>query len=375
MLVERQHDGGVDAGLLEQLEPLLVIGEQLRRRLGPHDRRRMAIERDDRRLGVALGGDRPHLSDHRLMTEVQTVVGADRDDGRLVRERLRRGVGDDQHAADATGRPRWEARRRAWPRASRNASYTASRRRSPSYTAHGPAPSNAGSTRPLAIRAATSVDDRHRGSERTAASTGSSAHVVGRAGRVDRELADRGAAQVAQVGAAAEQIARDRRRACARTCPAEHATSIASTPGSGPGSTSNEWTVTGRGARSTSIPSRASSCSRRPPILIADTIGGTCSIAPVRWSAATGAACSIVTRRHVVRGGHLAGGVERRRLDAEHDLADVVLARSSRRTAAAWSPCRRRRRARRWRRGRACRRDRPGARRTAAAACPRRRDW
>ena len=46
MLVERQHDGGVDAGLLEQLEPLLVIGEQLRRRLGPHDRGRVTVERD-----------------------------------------------------------------------------------------------------------------------------------------------------------------------------------------------------------------------------------------------------------------------------------------------------------------------------------------
>jgi hypothetical protein len=36
-LVERQHHGGVDAGLLEQLEPLLVVGQQLRGRLGPHD--------------------------------------------------------------------------------------------------------------------------------------------------------------------------------------------------------------------------------------------------------------------------------------------------------------------------------------------------
>jgi hypothetical protein len=41
VLVERQHHRGIDAGLLEQLEPLLVIGEQLGRRLRAHDRRRM----------------------------------------------------------------------------------------------------------------------------------------------------------------------------------------------------------------------------------------------------------------------------------------------------------------------------------------------
>ncbi len=39
-LIERQHDGGVDAGLLEQFHPLVVIGQELWRRLGTHDRGR-----------------------------------------------------------------------------------------------------------------------------------------------------------------------------------------------------------------------------------------------------------------------------------------------------------------------------------------------
>src|SRR4051794_36158393 len=49
---------------------------------------------------------------------------------------------------------------------------------------------------------------------------------------------------------------------------------------------SNEYTVTGRGCRSTSMPSRASSCSRFPSTCTALTIGGICMIAPVSCSAA-----------------------------------------------------------------------------------------
>src|SRR4051794_20157275 len=67
-----------------------------------------------------------------------------------------------------------------------------------------------------------------------------------------------------------------------------------STAGSSVGSTSKRWTVTGRASRSTSIPCRASSCRRLPPICTADTIGGTCRIAPVNVAAAARAA-SIVT--------------------------------------------------------------------------------
>ena len=86
-LVERQHDGGVDAGHLEQLHPLVVIGQQLRSRLGAHDRGGVPVERDDRRAGASCGGQLAHLCDHRLMAVVEAVVGTDRDDGALVRER------------------------------------------------------------------------------------------------------------------------------------------------------------------------------------------------------------------------------------------------------------------------------------------------
>ena len=54
LLVEVDDDRGIDAGRRQQFESLLGIGEQTRRRLGPHDRRRMAIERDHRRPGIAL---------------------------------------------------------------------------------------------------------------------------------------------------------------------------------------------------------------------------------------------------------------------------------------------------------------------------------
>src|SRR3954470_10352856 len=58
---------------------------------------------------------------------------------------------------------------------------------------------------------------------------------------------------------------------------------------------SKEYTVTGRGWRSTSMPSRASSCNRRPSTCTALTIGGICMITPVNRSAATARAISTVT--------------------------------------------------------------------------------
>ena len=74
----------------QQLEPLLEIGEQLRRRLGPDDRGRVAVEGERRRSGRRRSAAmRPHLGDHRLVAEVDAVVGADRDDGALARPRCR----------------------------------------------------------------------------------------------------------------------------------------------------------------------------------------------------------------------------------------------------------------------------------------------
>ena len=121
------------------------------------------------------------------------------------------------------------------------------------------------------------------------------------------------------------------------------------------------------------MPSRASSCSRRPSTLSADTIGGTCSMSPVRWAATTAPGVVEGHRCHVVRRRDRAVGVERVGLHAEHDLAGVLLAAVADEAHQAGRPSRPRRRARRSRSGRACRRGRSGARPTGAAACRRRR--
>ncbi len=77
----------------------------------------------------------------------------------------------------------------------------------------------------------------------------------------------------------------------------EQSTVARNTRGTEVASSSKRLTTEGRGARSISMPSRASSCSRRPSTLSADTIGGTCMISPVRCCAATARACSRVTAR------------------------------------------------------------------------------
>ena len=96
-LVEGQHHGGIDAGRLEQLHPLVVIGQQLGGRLGTHDRGRVSIEGDDRRPGTSCFSHLTDLGNHGLMAVVEAVVGPDRDDRVLVRKRRRACIGDDQH--------------------------------------------------------------------------------------------------------------------------------------------------------------------------------------------------------------------------------------------------------------------------------------
>ena len=79
-LVEREHDAFVDrAGGFEQLELLIERGEQLRRRLGPHDLGRMTVEREHRRAEAARLREIVHEPEHGLMTEVHAVERADRD--------------------------------------------------------------------------------------------------------------------------------------------------------------------------------------------------------------------------------------------------------------------------------------------------------
>ena len=73
------------------------------------------------------------------------------------------------------------------------------------------------------------------------------------------------------------------------------------------------------------MPSRASSCRRRPSTLSADTIGGICWMTPVRLAATTVTDDREVDRCHVEGGGDDAVGVQRVGLDAEHDLTGVAL--------------------------------------------------
>ena len=117
---------------------------------------------------------------------------------------------------------------------------------------------------------------------------------------------------------------RGRRPAPARRCPTSSRPRHGRRPPRRVGSTSNRKTSTVRAGRSTSIPSRASSCRRRPPTFTAETIGGTCAIRPVSVEAAARTSSS-VDAGHVEGRRHLARGVERRRRRAEHDLADVGL--------------------------------------------------
>ena len=76
--------------------------------------------------------------------------------------------------------------------------------------------------------------------------------------------------------------------------PDEHSTSARTTSGSSVGATVKRWMVTGRGWRSTSMPSRASSWRRLPSIFTAETIGGTCMMSPVRPTAAASTAAKVV---------------------------------------------------------------------------------
>ena len=98
-LIERDHHGGIDTGARQQFELLVEIGEQLRRALGPHHRRRVTIERDDDGSCARLFRSATNFGDHCLVAEVHAVVRADGEDRTLPRERLSREIGDDEHDA------------------------------------------------------------------------------------------------------------------------------------------------------------------------------------------------------------------------------------------------------------------------------------
>ena len=78
-LVEGDDEAAVETGGGQQLELLLEVGEQARRRLGTHHRRGVPVEGDDGALEAAGRGPLSHLGDDRLVPEVHAVVGTDGD--------------------------------------------------------------------------------------------------------------------------------------------------------------------------------------------------------------------------------------------------------------------------------------------------------
>ena len=106
-LVEGDDDGGVEAGLREQLEPGGQVGEEAGRGLRTHDARRMAVEGHEDALGVELAGGSADLIDHGTVPDVDTVEGADREHAALAGPRTMTEVSDDLH-----GRARYPGARR-----------------------------------------------------------------------------------------------------------------------------------------------------------------------------------------------------------------------------------------------------------------------
>ncbi len=96
-LVEAQDHGGVEPGGGQQLEALVGRRQQLRCRLGTHDRGGVTVERQHDRHRIAVGGEALDLLDHRLVPEVHAVVGADRDHGAPARPRWPVELGDHLH--------------------------------------------------------------------------------------------------------------------------------------------------------------------------------------------------------------------------------------------------------------------------------------
>ena len=149
--------------------------------------------------------------------------------------------------------------------------------------------------------------------------------LVGRLGLVDRERPDGDPPQPAQVGTATERGGRDRRRACARTCPTSIRHRSPARPGRRSALTSKRWTVTGRGTRSTSIALAGQLV--QPAPLDTDRRDHRRHLLDVASQVLGDHGTGVVDRHpgHVVGGDDRAVGVERVRLHAEHDLARVAL--------------------------------------------------
>ena len=67
---------------------------------------RFHVAKKDNAIGQIVGGsDLADVTDHGLVAEVDTVVGADRDHGSLAGPSGLGQIGDDTHSGDATRRP------------------------------------------------------------------------------------------------------------------------------------------------------------------------------------------------------------------------------------------------------------------------------
>ena len=84
VLIEMHDQDVVDAGRGQKLELLIEVGEQFRRRLGPHDRSRVLIESDDGGRQVLLRRRPLDPVDDEPVTGVDTVVGPDRHRARPI---------------------------------------------------------------------------------------------------------------------------------------------------------------------------------------------------------------------------------------------------------------------------------------------------
>ena len=327
--VEVDDNGRIESGGREQFELLVEIGQQLRRRFRTHDRGRVTIERHHSRTGSGGRRELTNRLDDRLMSAMYAVVGANAQHSSLSLPRWRVEVRDELHEVGRYPRcclgtksltqPRrtvWQRNRtpRTQPAANR------ARRRQPRVRRQriDPAHGHAEPCRPRP-RPPRRADSRAAPRPERSTRTG---RVAGLRSSVKLPTAVRRRL----VRWAPPPSRRPRSSASERMyVPAEQRTSIRSTDGSAVPATSNEYTVTGRGSRSTSIPSRANSCNRLPSTCNAETIGGICMIAPVRCWAAAARAMSTVTDDMSNVPVTCATGVEGRRRRTQHDVGGVCL--------------------------------------------------
>ena len=163
----------------------------------------MAVEREHDGAGATPLGLLAHIGDHGLVPEVHAVVGADGDHRALTRPERLIEVGDHLHGQTVAlrrGRPTAWPRRRGTVRTRRAAGHPS--RRAPTD------PTRRGGQHPaLPDESGHTVVDGHDGHAPDGLDRAEQHALVGRRGLLDRERPDCGPAQVAQVGATAEEVA------------------------------------------------------------------------------------------------------------------------------------------------------------------------